>query len=155
MLRKLTIIVAFLFLILGTFIYKEFIQYRRRIILEDGMREVGYYVGTKIDFDNNTFPEKLDFNDTVIHSESEKSYIIKNLLFDPVSQKECIYRVITIHKEVIKHSLTHANRFILWSPEANFKGKRMIMCNDLMIFLVEDKYLNFDNQTITAKFDYF
>jgi len=155
MLRKATIIVPLLFLILGTFIYKEFIQYRHRIIMADGMREVSFYLSPKIDWDNNTFPEKLDFSETILHSQSEKRYTIKKLLYDPVSHKECIYRVITKSKEVIKHHQGSSTRFILWSPEANFKGKRMIMLNNLCIFFVEDKYLDFDNQTVTAKFNNF
>ena len=95
--------------------------FRVQAVAQDKFRTLSSFIiseGMKDDY----FPEVLD-PDGQIPDRGDKIRRVEELLIDPATGKKSIYRPKTKSGERIKHTLEHANRFILWSPEPSYGGK--------------------------------
>jgi len=126
--------------------YFWFTNIRSEEVAKDRVRMLSWYLGEKIGLDKR-FPPILGDDDFVQNRKDNKERI-KDLMIDPATGMRFIYRVKTPSGETILHSLDNADRFILWSPEPNYGGKRLVLLNNLGIYTVRETSLDFTNQRV-------
>jgi hypothetical protein len=121
-------------------------NFRLEETAKDRVRMLSWYIAPRIDSENH-FPLELKDNDIILNRQGV-SLKIKDLLIDPSTRKKFIYKTVIASGEKISHTLQNADRFILWSPESSYQGKRLILMNDLSQYFVDDKNLDFVNQKV-------